>query len=102
MKINTCYTVDIKSQYIFKDEQIVGTRCVDETVMKATRTVCLDALKFCVNVFLSEWDSLEELASIICKHRGDLLIHSTKRSTAKYPEFDENFQYLPSYTRSVS
>ena len=76
MKINTCYTVDIKSQYIFKDGQAVGIRRVDEAVMKATRTACLDALKFCVNAFLSDWDSLEELSCLMRKRRGDLLIHS--------------------------
>lgn len=99
MKINTCYTVDIKSQYILKNGQAIGTRRVDEAVMKATRTVCLDALKFCVNIFLSEWDSLEELNCLMRKRRGDLLIHSTKNNIAKYPEFDENFPYLPSYMR---
>ena len=67
MKINTCYTVDIKSQYIFKDGQAVGIRRVDEAVMKATRTACLDALKFCVNAFLSDWDSLEELSCLMRK-----------------------------------
>lgn len=99
MKINTCYTVDIKSQYIFKDGQVAGTKRVDEAVMKATRTACLDALKFCANTFLSEWDSLEELNCLIRKRRGDLLIHSTKCNIAKYSEFDENFPYLPSYMR---
>ena len=99
MKINTCYTVDIKSQYIFKDGQVAGTKRVDEAVMKTTRTACLDALKFCANTFLSEWDSLEELNCLIRKRRGDLLIHSTKCNIAKYSEFDENFPYLPSYMR---
>ena len=84
MKINTCYTVDIKSQYIFKDGQAVGIRRVDEAVMKATRTACLDALKFCVNAFLSDWDSLEELSCLMRKRRGDLLIHSTKNNIAAY------------------
>lgn len=99
MKINTCYTVDIKSQYIFKDGQAVGIRRVDEAVMKATRTACLDALKFCVNAFLSDWDSLEELSCLMRKRRGDLLIHSTKNNIAAYQGFDESFPYLPSYMR---
>lgn len=99
MKINTCYTVDIKSQYIFKDGQVAGTKRVDEAVMKATRTACLDALKFCANTFLSEWDSLEELNCLMRKRRGDLLIHSTKCNIAAYQGFDESFPYLPSYMR---
>lgn len=64
MKINTCYTIDIKSQYIFENGQVMGTKRVDESVMKATRTIYLEALKFCANICLSEWDSLKEPTKI--------------------------------------
>lgn len=99
MKINTCYTVDIKSQLIVKDNEVCGSKKVDESIMKATRTVCLDALKFCTEIFLSEWDELKEYTSLMRKRRGDILIHTTKDSIAKYPMFDEQFPYMPSYMR---
>ena len=99
MKINTCYTVDIKSQLIVKDNEVCGSKKVDESIMKATRTVCLDALKFCTEIFLSEWDELKEYTSLMRKRRGDILIHTTKDSIAKYPMFDEQFTYMPSYMR---
>lgn len=99
MKINTCYTVAIKSQLIVKDNEVCGSKKVDESIMKATRTVCLDALKFCTEIFLSEWDELKEYTSLMRKRRGDILIHTTKDSIAKYPMFDERFPYMPSYMR---
>lgn len=99
MKINTCYTVDIKSQLIVKDNEVCGSKKVDESIMKATRTVCLDALKFCTEIFLSEWDELKEYTSLMRKRRGDILIHTTKNSIAKYPGFDEQFPYMPGYMR---
>lgn len=99
MKINTCYTIDIKSQYIFENGQVMGTKRVDESVMKATRTICLEALKFCADIYLLEWDSLEKLNTLMRKRNGDLLIHSTRDNISKYPEFDERFPYIPSYMR---
>lgn len=98
MKINTCYTVMLKNQ-IVTDGSVVKTCRVDERVMKATRMLCLDALKFCTEAFLSEWEYLKAKTGVERKRYADVLVHSTKNSVAKYTKFDECFPYMPSNTR---
>ena len=99
MTIHTCYVIDIKSQLVTEKGEVTGSRRVDESLMRATRKVCLDALKFCAELFLKEWENLKGLQSLEMKSRCEVLIHTTKDSIAKYPEFDEKFPYMPSYTR---
>ena len=100
MEIITCYTADIRKQLTDK-----GERPVDDRLMKTTADVCLKALKYCTNIFLSEWDCLSGLPSspksgVLCrKSAANALIHSTKGHPAKYPQFDINFKNFPSYTR---
>ena len=53
MEIITCYTADIKSQLDGEKK-----RRVDKKLMKATADVCLKALRYCTDIFLSEWDYL--------------------------------------------
>lgn len=62
MTIHTCYVVDIKSQLVTEKGEVTGSRKVDEKLMRATRKVCLDALKFCAELFLKEWDSVNHSA----------------------------------------
>jgi len=106
MKINTCYTSELKAQLeIGRDGAIVKAYKVNARLMDTTNRICLDALEYCVNTFLKEWDYLLMFPSSSRKgvtHRkrvADLLIHSTKDSTARYEEFDKLFPYMPSYTR---
>ena len=100
MKVITCYTADIKSQLTDK-----GTRQVDDRLMRMTADTCLDALRYCTEVFLSEWGYLSGFPASIkpgVVNRGraaNALIHSTKRHPAKYPQFDRDFPNFPSYTR---
>ena len=95
MEIITCYTADIRKQLTDR-----GERPVDDRLMKTTADVCLKALKYCTDTFLSEWDCLSGIKGSINKRRAcDLLIHSTKDHTAKYPQFDRDFKNFPSYTR---
>ena len=84
MAIHTCYVVDIKSQLVTEKGEVTGSHKVDESIMHATRKVCLDALKFCAELFLKEWDSLKGLQFLEMKRRCDVLIHTTKASTSKY------------------
>ena len=84
MAIHTCYVVDIKSQLVTVKGEVTGSHKVDESIMHATRKVCLDALKFCAELFLKEWDSLKGLQFLEMKRRCDVLIHTTKASTSKY------------------
>ena len=103
MKIHTSYTVELKKQLIVRNNrkfEITGSRKVDSALMKETAGICLEALRFCVNVFQKEWNMLEQCDGLVQRRRaGDLLIHSTDDNTTSYPEFDEKFPYLPSYTR---
>ena len=95
MEIITCYTADIRKQLTDK-----GERPVNDRLMKMTADICLKALKYCTDTFLSEWDCLSGIKGSINKRRAcDLLIHSTKGHPAKYPEFDRDFKNFPSYTR---
>ena len=95
MEIITCYTADIKSQLDGEKKQRV-----DKKLMKATADVCLKALRYCTDIFLSEWECLSGIKDSVNRRRAcDLFIHSTKDHPAKYPEFDKNFKNFPSYTR---
>ena len=95
MEIITCYTADIRKQLTDR-----GERPVDDRLMKMTADICLKALKYCTDTFLSEWDYLSGIKGSTNRRRAcDLLIHSTKGHPAKYPQFDINFKNFPSYTR---
>ena len=95
MEIITCYTADIRKQLTDK-----GERPVNDRLMKMTADICLKALKYCTDTFLSEWDCLSGIKGSTNRRRAcDLLIHSTKGHPAKYPEFDRDFKNFPSYTR---
>ena len=95
MEIITCYTADIKSQLDGEKK-----RRVDKKLMKATADVCLKALRYCTDIFLSEWECLSGIKDSVNRRRAcDLFIHSTKGHPAKYPGFDSDFKNFPSYTR---
>ena len=95
MEIITCYTADIRKQLTDR-----GERPVDDRLMKMTADICLKALKYCTDIFLSEWDCLSGIKGSTNRRRAcDLLIHSTKGHPAKYPQFDRDFKNFPSYTR---
>ena len=108
MLITTCYTVPIRSQMyetISDEKTVLRPGKVSDSLMKQTSCLCLDALKFCADVFLKEWAYLSSLPTgqkknVISRKRGaDLLIHSTKDNKAKYPDFDTRFPYMPAYVR---
>ena len=102
MKVITCYTADIRSQLTDK-----GTRQVDDRLMRRTADTCLDALRYCAGVFLSEWGYLSGFPAsikpgVVNRNRAaNALIHSTKGHPAKYLQFDKDFPNFPSYTRRV-
>lgn len=64
MEIHTCYTVKIKHQLDAvpdrktKKLNIFRKRRVDDRSMQQTAEICLEALRFCVDVALKEWDHL--------------------------------------------
>ena len=64
-----------------------------------------EALKLCVEVFLKEWDRLKDVPKTpqagqpYQRREAEKLIHTTKGHTAPYPEFDQRFPDMPSYTR---
>lgn len=106
MKITTCYTVPIKNQLEFSEDGEVSLRkAVDDKLMKACASLCLEALKFCVEVFLREWNYLSSFKvtpkkGVVSRKRvADMLVHSGRECVAKYPEFDRRFPYMPAYTR---
>ena len=87
MEIITCYTADIKSKIKGEKKQRV-----DKKLMKATADVCLKALRYCTDIFLSEWDYLSEFstqvkAGVVNRNQAaNALIHSTDRYPAKFSE----------------
>lgn len=110
MKIITSYTVKIKKQLYMhsggkdsKNASYAGP--VNRNLIDRTSEVCLSALKLCVKIFLSEWDYLSAVPASPKKGRlnrtraADILVHSTKGITAKYPEFDKATPCMPAYTR---
>ena len=104
MKIHTCYRAAIRCHYIAVKQkgniQFTGTTKVDSYLMKQTADICLDALKFFVDVVLKEWDVLSNIKGILRKNRFiETMIHSTKNNKAKYTQFDIEFQNMPSYVR---
>ena len=110
MKITTCYTVPIRRQLTTGvptegERKSRGTRPVNDKLMKRTAELCRNALGFCTEAFLSEWGYLSSLpaaqkAGVMSRKRAaDLMVHSTKGSTALYPDFDRLFPYMPAYTR---
>lgn len=106
MRIRTAYVADLTAQVMLdSDNWIAQLKRIDQKLMEHTNTTCLDALKYCVSVFLAEWEMLKELPSVpkpgisSKKREADLLIHSTKDCAARYPDFDRKFPYMPAYTR---
>lgn len=105
MKIHTCYVVDIKQQLRAVPDRetqklhVTGSCSVDGRLMKKTAEFCLEALTFCVTVFQREWDLLGGLSGVVRKRTADLMLHSTRDNTARYPEFDLRFANMPAYTR---
>lgn len=102
MKINTCYTVKIQHQLDAvqdrktKQLNISGKHNVNARLMQQTADICLDALKFCIDVVLKEWDQVRSLGR---KREFDILIHGTHGKVPKYPEFDVRFPNIPAYMR---
>lgn len=107
MDITTSYNIDLLHQLFPSEdggEQLRAGK-IDAKLMQGTAAICLDALKFCVDVFLDKWDVLSSYPVTPGKGKtcrraeAEKLIHSTKKNQAVYPEFDEKFEGLPSYTR---
>lgn len=106
MRIRTAYTVDLTTQITLdSNHQVVQVKGIDRKLMEHTNAVCLDALKYCVSIFLSEWDMLSKVPTTAKKggtsrkREADRLIHTGRENIAKYPEFDRRFPYMPAYTR---
>lgn len=102
MMIRTCYTVKIKHQLDAvqdrktKQLNIFGKRGVDDRLMRQTSDICLEALRFCVDVVLKEWDHVKSVGR---KRKFDVLIHGSKKDVPKYPKFDQRFLNFPAYMR---
>ena len=105
MTIMTSYTVDLKDQldviYSRKDKQltVTGSHRIDDRLMRQTADICLEALKYCVQIFQVEWEYLKTVAGGKKRRAADVLIHTGRDVRAKYPEFDQKFPEFPAYTR---
>ena len=87
MQITTSYGVRIKA---------------NKTVLSNTVLIYRQALSYVIDIVDLEWDSLSAVDSKYSNARTmhiEKLIHSTKRNTAKYSDFDKNFYKFPSYLR---
>ena len=103
MKIRTSYTVAIKQQLQVRKQEdglfVTKKYAVDSRLMEQTAAIGLAAMRFCVSVFLEEWETIGMLSGQKQHRAADLLIHSTADNVARYPEFDREFVNFPSYTR---
>ncbi len=99
MEIRTCYTVKIKHQLDAvpdrktKKLNISRKRRVDDGSMRQNGRDCLEALRFCVDVALKEWDHVKAQER---RRAFDILLHGSKKEAPKYPEFDIRFPNMPS------
>ena len=64
--------------------------------MQQTAEICLEALRFCVDVALKEWDHVKAQER---RRAFDILLHGSKKEAPKYPEFDIRFPNMPAYMR---
>ena len=84
MKLTSSYTVELK--HINK-------------ILNNTVKIYREALAFLIDVFNSEWNSLNLIKSKLERFNyAEHLIHTTKTNIAKY-DFDSKFYKLPSYLR---
>ena len=78
----------------------------EDKIFRETIRVYRDALSLLVRIADAEWGSgLGELyqKSALKAHRSlELLVHASRTSLPKYPEFDEQFYKYPSYLRRAT
>ena len=85
--------MNITSSYAVK---IVGIN----KMLKPTIQKYRDALSLLISIVNNEWDVLSIIKGNKAKQMEvEHLIHSTSKSTAKYPKFDKQFYKMPSYFR---
>lgn len=92
MEIHTCYTVKIKHQLDAvpdrktKKLNISRKRRVDDRSMQQTAEICLEALRFCVDVALKEWDHVKAQER---RRAFDILLHWSKKEAPKHASIYE-------------
>jgi IS605 OrfB family transposase len=87
--------------------KIVSSYCTkvigENRIFKDTIRVYRDALSLLIRIVESEWDTgLGELyakSTLKAQRTVELLVHASRTSVAKYPEFDKQFYKYPSYLR---
>ena len=87
--------------------KIVSSYCTkvigENRIFKDTIRVYRDALSLLIRIVESEWDTgLGELyakSTLKARRTVELLVHASRTSVAKYPEFDKQFYKYPSYLR---
>ena len=85
--------------------KIVSSYCTkvigENRIFKDTIRVYRDALSLLIRIVESEWDTgLGELyakSTLKAQRTVELLVHASRTSVAKYPEFDKQFYKYPSY-----
>ena len=82
MKITSSYGIEIRNM---------------NKIFLPTAKIYQDAVSFCIDIFEKEWASLSILHSVYQKSYAEHLIHTTKKNTAKYLEFDRKFYKMPIY-----
>lgn len=106
IRVNTCYVVKIQKQLdVIQDKHtkklhVLKKQQVNDGLMRQTASICLNALKFCIEVVLKEWENVDRETTCLKQKRFiETLIHETKNLVPKYLEFDKNFSYMPAYVR---
>jgi IS605 OrfB family transposase len=98
-EIKTSCTADIKYQLYKQPDDTMKPGPVSSVLFKETTDICSHALDLCIGICIKEWDTISSLNDTERKTYVEHLIHTTKKNIAKYPEFDDQFPRMPSYTR---
>lgn len=71
-----------------------------DKIFRNTVKTYREAVSFCIDVFEREWGSLSVIKNANTRRNAcEVLIHSTSKRQAKYPEFDKLFYKMPAYMR---
>lgn len=90
--------------------KLVSSYCTkvigENKIFRETIRVYRDALSLLIRIADAEWDSglgeLYQKSTLKAQRSLELLVHASRTSLPKYPEFDKQFYKYPSYLRRAT
>ena len=102
IRVNTCYVVKIQKQLdVIQDKHtkklhVLKKQQVNDGLMRQTASICLNALKFCIEVVLKEWENVDRETTCLKQKRFiETLIHETKNLVPTNEYIDEKGNICP-------